>query len=171
MGKSEELKQRILQEQREHAKVSAWIARIERWQRTVNKGHWLGEQPDTCGSWILPCLQEMQRENLNTSFDMCTEGLQDPLNKLPYRKRTKLNHTSGILHHLMTTYRQCDASRQHQPIEQTNKYQDATGKWRTVNRSTFAGWYTIPFREDVIDSFSQEFATGCSRRQREADRH
>jgi hypothetical protein len=51
-----------------------------------------------------------------------------------------------------------DASHQHQPIEQTTKYQDATEKWITVNQSTFAGWYTRPFCEDVIDSFSQEFA-------------
>ena len=106
----------------------------------------------------LSCLQKMQRENYNTSFDMCTEDLKDPYNKLPYRKRTKLNHTSGILDHLLTTYRQCDSTHQHQPIEGTTQYKDSVGKWRTINRSTFAGWYTRPFCEDIVDSFTQEFA-------------
>ena len=38
------------------------------------------------------------------------------------------------------------------------RYKGHTGKWRTINRSTFAGWYTRPFCEDVVDSFTQEFA-------------
>ena len=62
---------------------------------------WLGEQPERCGSWDLRATQEMQRENWNTVFDMCNEdaaGLKDPPTGQPIRKRTKLNHTSGILH-------------------------------------------------------------------------
>ena len=89
---------------------------------------------------------------------MCTEDLADPYNKLPCRKRTKLNHTSGILAHLLTKYRQCPGDHNHQPIEGMTRYKDSTGRWRTINRSTFAGWYTRPFCEDVVDSFTQEFA-------------
>ena len=61
LAKGGELRNRILQEQREHAKLSAWIAKLECWQRTANKGMWIGEQPDGCGSWKLGCTQEMQR--------------------------------------------------------------------------------------------------------------
>ena len=89
---------------------------------------------------------------------MCTEGLKDPVNGLPYRKRTKCNHTSGILDHLLTEHRQCPKDHEHQPIEGMTKYKDHTGKWRTINRSTFAGWYTREFCEDVVDNFTQEFA-------------
>ena len=37
VAKGGDLADRILKDQREHAKVSAWIAKIERWQRTQNK--------------------------------------------------------------------------------------------------------------------------------------
>ena len=67
-------------------------------------------------------------------------------------------HTSGILDHLLTEYRQCAQDHDHQAIEGMTKFQDHTGRWRTINRSTFAGWYTRPFCEDVIDSVTQEFA-------------
>ena len=63
----------ILQARQAHAKLINWIAKIERWQRTENKGHWLGEQPETCGSWGLRAMQEMQRENWNTVLVMCNE--------------------------------------------------------------------------------------------------
>ena len=86
---------------------------------------------------------------------MCTEDLQDPQSQLPYRKRTKLNHTSGILHHLMTNYRQFPGDHQHEPIEGNTKYQSYDGTWKTINRSTFAGWYTKPFCDDIIDSFTE----------------
>ena len=89
---------------------------------------------------------------------MCSEDLCDPYNGLPYRKRTKLNHTSGILHHLLENYRQCDETHVHQPIEGMTKYRDAKGNWKTINRTTFAGWYTRPFCEDIVDGFTQEFA-------------
>ena len=101
LTRSPELRDRILEAQRQHTKVSAWIAKVEKWQRTVNRGHWLGEQPAQCRSWKSDCLQEMQQENLNTYLDMCAEDLKDPQIGLPYRKRTKLNCTSGILHHLI----------------------------------------------------------------------
>ena len=68
MSKGPELRNKILAEQREHAKVSAWIAKIERWQRTVNRGEWLGEQPHNCGSWQLPMHQrnaERKLQHLN----------------------------------------------------------------------------------------------------------
>ena len=155
LSKSPELRNKILAEQREHAKVNAWIAKIEKWQRTVNKGMWLGEQPHKCGSWKLACMQEMQRVNHNTYFDMCSEGLKDPDSGLPMRKRTKLNHTSGILHHLLTEHRQCSQDHDHQPIEGATRFQDANGVWRSINRSTFAGWYTRDFATDVMDSFTQ----------------
>ena len=100
----------------------------------------------------------MQRESYNASLDMCTADLKDLYNKLPYRKRMKLNHTSGILDHLLTTCSQCDSTHQRQPIEGTTQYKDSAGKWRTIHRSTFAGWYTPPFCEDIVDSFTQEFA-------------
>ena len=82
-AKSQELHDKIVADQREHAKVSAWIAKIERWQRKVNKGMWVGEQPDKCGSWNLKCTQEMQQENHNSRLDMCAEDLKDPNNRLP----------------------------------------------------------------------------------------
>ena len=83
------------------AKLIDWTAKQERWQRDVNKGHWLGEQPEKCGSWNLRQTQEMQRENYNNVFDMCNEdaaGLKDLPTNRPIRKRTKFNHTSGIFH-------------------------------------------------------------------------
>ena len=43
LNKGPELRNQILKAQREHAKVSAWISKMERWQRNVNKGHWLGD--------------------------------------------------------------------------------------------------------------------------------
>ena len=92
---------KILDMRKSHAKLVAWIAKQERWQREVNKGHWLGEQPEKCGSWNLRATQEMRRGNYNTVFDMCNAdaaGLKDPQANRPIRKRTKLNHTSGILH-------------------------------------------------------------------------
>ena len=61
LREGEDLRNRVLAEQREHAKVSDWIAKMERWQRKVNKGTWVGEQPRNCGSWELKCTQEMQR--------------------------------------------------------------------------------------------------------------
>ena len=38
LSKSTELRNKSLAGQCEHAKVNAWIAKIEKWQRTVNKG-------------------------------------------------------------------------------------------------------------------------------------
>ena len=135
LSKGPELRDRILKMQHEHAKVSAWIARIEDWQRHVNKGQWLGEQPDKCGSWKLRCMQPMQEANYNTLFDMCTEDLADPLSNKPYRKRTKLNHTSGILHHLMENYPQCPGDHEHEPIEgMTTRLTMALGKPSTAAR-------------------------------------
>ena len=93
--------QNVLEKRQTHSKLVNWIAKQERWQRTVNKSHWLDEQRETCGSWDLTATQEMQRENFNTVFDMCNEkaaALKDPPTKRPIRKRTKLNHTSGVLH-------------------------------------------------------------------------
>ena len=91
LSKGGDLRNRILHAQREHAKVSAWIAKIERWQRKVNKGMWVGEQPKACGSWNLRCTQEMQRENYNTCLDMCTEDDFDRKLKAPdYTKRGHL---------------------------------------------------------------------------------
>ena len=104
LSKGGELRDKVLHDQREHAKVSAWISQIERWQRKVNKGMWIGEQPHKCGSWNLQSLQEMQRESYNACMDMCTEDPKDPYNSLPYRKRAKLNHTPGILHYLFENY-------------------------------------------------------------------
>ena len=43
----------------------------------------------------------------------------------------------------------------HQVIEGTIRYKDVQGRWRSINRSTFAGWYTRPFCEDVLSSFEQ----------------
>ena len=63
------------------AEIIDWTAKEERWQRRVNKGHWLGEQPEKCGSWNLSATQEMQQENYNIVFDMCSEqaaALKDP---------------------------------------------------------------------------------------------
>ena len=57
LAKGGELRDRVLHDQREHAKVSAWISQIEKWQRKVNKGMWIGELPHKCGSWKLQCLQ------------------------------------------------------------------------------------------------------------------
>jgi hypothetical protein len=71
MAKGPDWMSKILELRKAHMKVSAWIARQERWQRLENKGHWIGEQPARCGSWNLKCLQEMQEENYNTYFDMC----------------------------------------------------------------------------------------------------
>ena len=62
--------EKILEKRKSHSKLINWIARQERWQRKRN-GHWLGEQPERCGSWSLGATQEMQRENWNTVFDMC----------------------------------------------------------------------------------------------------
>ena len=53
-SKSPELCNKIVREQREHAKLAAWIAKIEKWQTQENKGLWVGEQPHKCGSWDLP---------------------------------------------------------------------------------------------------------------------
>ena len=92
LGKGGALRDRILKEQRKHKKVNIWIAEKEKWQREVNKGEWLGEQPATCGSWKFDCMQPMQRENYNTLFDMCSEELKDPMTKKAYRKRTKSLH-------------------------------------------------------------------------------
>ena len=60
--------EKILEKRRTHSKLVEWIAKQERWQRTANKGHWLDEQPEKCGSWNLTATQEMQRENYNTVF-------------------------------------------------------------------------------------------------------
>ena len=89
---------------------------------------------------------------------MCAEDLKDPMTKKAYRKRTKLVHSSGILDYLLRNYRQCTRRHVHQVIEGTTRYRDAQGHWRSINRSTFAGWYTRPFCEDVLSSFEQEFA-------------
>ena len=97
MKKNPEIRSKILGVRKAHKKVSAWIARQEKWQRLVNKGHWVGEQPARCGSWNLQCLQEVQEENHNTYFDMCSVGLTCPKIEFLMRKRTKLNHTSSIL--------------------------------------------------------------------------
>ena len=75
-------------------------------------------------------MQEMQQVNYNTHFDMCSVGLKDSENGLPMRKRTKLNHTSGILHHLLTEHRQCSQGHDHQAIEGAIKFKDANGAWR-----------------------------------------
>ena len=50
MGKGELTAEKILEKRRTHGKLVDWIAKIERWQRTVNKRHWPGEQPEKCGS-------------------------------------------------------------------------------------------------------------------------
>jgi hypothetical protein len=99
------MRNKILDLRKAHKKVSAWIARQEQWQRLVNKGHWIGEQPARCGSWNLQCLQEMQEENYNTDFDMCSVGLTCPETEFLMRKRTKLNHTSSILHEFFEEFR------------------------------------------------------------------
>ena len=61
--------EKILEKRKALAKLIEWIARQERRQRTRNC-HWLGEQPERCGSWDLSATQEMQRENWNTVFDV-----------------------------------------------------------------------------------------------------
>ena len=103
-------------------------------------------------------MQPMQRENDNTLFDMCSEDLKDPTTKKAYRKMSKFVHSYCILDYLLRNHRQCNHRHAHQVIEGTTRYQDATGRWRSINRSTFAGWYTRSFCEDILSSFEQEFA-------------
>ena len=38
------------------------------------------------------------------------------------------------------------------------RYKDAQGVWRAIGRSTFAGWYTRPFADDIVERYEQEFA-------------
>ena len=131
----------ILEKRKTHTKLNDWIARQERWQRTQNKGHWLGEQPQTCGSWKLQSTQEMQQENYNIVFDMCNEGaaaLVDPPTGLPIRKRTKLNHSSGILHGRFKDSK-CPDHDKHKIISGQTKYKLPDGSWKTINTSVFAG--------------------------------
>ena len=158
MAKGPEWMTKILELRKAHMKVSAWIARQERWQRLENKGHWIGEQPARCGSWNLKCLQEMQEENYNTYFDMCSVGLTCPKTEFLMRKRTKLNHTSSILHEFFEEFRQCSQDHQHQQIEGHTRYINENGEWRTISRGVFAGWYTPQFCSDVIACFEEEFA-------------
>jgi hypothetical protein len=158
MAKSPEMRNKIIDLRKAHKKVSAWIARQEQWQRLVNKGHWIGEQPARCGSWNLQCLQEMQEESYNTDFDMCSVGLTCPETEFLMRKRTKLNHTSSILHEFFEEFRQCSKDHQHQSIEGHTRYLNERGEWRTISRGVFAGWYTPQFCSDVISCFEEEFA-------------
>ena len=53
----------IMNASKSHAKLIDWTAKMEKWQRTENQRHWLGEQPVKCGSWSLRSTQEMQTEN------------------------------------------------------------------------------------------------------------
>ena len=40
--------EKILEKRKSHCELTDWIAKPERWQRTANRAHWLGEQ---AGSW------------------------------------------------------------------------------------------------------------------------
>ena len=149
---------RILDMRKSHAKLVDWIAKQERWQREVNKGHWLGEQPEKCGSWNLRATQEMQRDNFNTVFDMCNEdaaGLKDPPTHRPIRKRTKLSHSSGILHMRFKDWK-CPGHTNHRQIEGQTKMRLADGTWKSIKTSVFAGWYARRFCDNVIPLFEAE---------------
>ena len=119
--------EKILEKRRTHCKLIDWIAKQERWQRTRG-AQWLGEQPEKCGSWDLHATQEMQRENYNTVFDMCNEQAAEPVDPptgKPIRKRTKLNHTSRVLHHRFSGLL-CPGTgkhKNHRIIEESSKHQ------------------------------------------------
>ena len=83
-------------------------------------------------------------------------GLKDPPTGRPIRKRTKLNHTSGVLHDRLHNLKS-PAGKEHKVIEGQTKVKLHDGTWKTVNMSTFAGWYTPKFCKNVIDAFEEEF--------------
>ena len=142
-----------------------WIAKVERWQRQRNK-FFVAEQPSNCGSWKLPDLQEMQRENWSTILDMCQYGLKDPLTQDAYRHRTKLVHNSFGIH--KTMQRLCPGKHVHQVTGGTTMMKDANGIWMQVNRSTFAGWYTPQFCDSLLAGVEIDLKLHPSQRQRHA---
>ena len=129
IGKGGLTAEKILEKRKSQSKLVEWIAKQERWQRTRH-AHWLGEQPERCGSWDLRATQEVQRENYNTVFDMCNEeaaGLKDQPTNRPIRKRTKLNHTSGFLHEKFEPLK-CPGHKEHKVIEGQTKIRLAAGR-------------------------------------------
>ena len=90
---------------------------------------------------------------------MCNEdaaGLKDPPTNRPIRERTKLNHTSGILHMRFKDWK-CPGHTNHKQIEGQTKMRLADGTWKSINTKVFAGWYTRKFCDNVIQSFEEEF--------------
>ena len=143
-----ELAAKIEAEQAQLVPMISWIAKIEEWQNGHGK-FFIAEQPSTCLSWKLPSLQAMQRRGFSTILDMCQFGLQDPYSKKPYRHRTKLVHNSHGLHLIMGKL--CPGKHEHEITMQNTWYKDEFGKWTSIPRSHFAGWYTIKFCEAVLE--------------------
>ena len=44
----------------------------------------------------------------------------------------------------------------HKVIGGQTRIRLADGRWKTINISTFAGWYTPKFCKNVIDAFDEE---------------
>ena len=166
-GKGPDVAKRLDEKQALHRHLIAWIAKVEKWQRTRGK-IFIGEQPAYCGSWNLPETQEMQKQNFNTYLDMCQFDLKDPFNSLPYRHRTKLVHNSHALHKALSKL--CPGKHEHEVTQGATKYKLPDGTWKSIDRTKFAGWYTEKFCDAVIDALNEEFAIPASARVAKANR-
>ena len=153
-ARSPELAQDVLDKQQQILPLIRWIARVEKWQTDRGK-IFIAEQPGNCGSWNLSCLQDMQKRNYSTFLDMCQFGLKDPYNQKPYRHRTKLCHNSRAVHEAMRKL--CPGKHEHQVTKGTTHYRDESGDWKSIPRSTFAGWYTPRFCQSLLSALAEEF--------------
>jgi len=100
-------------------------------------------------------MKPVQQVNHNAIADLCNWDFKDPENGLFYRKRSLLNTDSHYVFDAMHRY--CAGKHRHQHLEGATHFQTPDGIWTTVNRTTFAGWYTDKFCDAILDAYEKHF--------------
>ena len=150
MAREPERRKRVLAKRKQHRSLVRFMADVIAWQ--VSRGKWfLGENPVCSEVWKLPEFASILSQHYSWNTEMCQYDLTDPYTLKPMRKTTKLVSNSWYVSQECS--RRCDNTHSHQVIESTT-YDPETE--RSVRRSAYAAWYTIPFCTQVLRGFEAE---------------
>ena len=131
-----------LEERREEQRELLGFVRDASHDQRRRAGLLLGENPKPSSAWKEPLIIEAFDGMGSAITDMCQYGLRIPGGGPFLRKRTRLEGTPELVHHLART---CPQTHQHTPVLGGMRYGD---KW--MNVSDFAGGYTTRFAQAVV---------------------